>query len=47
MVAVRDDAELRGEGRDGLRRRVVFNHTPAQTVAAFAPQFRVIPHGHH
>ena len=27
--------------------RVVFNHTPAQTVAAFAPQFRVIPHGHH
>jgi hypothetical protein len=27
--------------------RVVFNHTPEQTVAAFAPQFRVIPLGHH
>jgi hypothetical protein len=27
--------------------RVVFNHTPEQTVATFAPQFRVIPPGHH
>ena len=27
--------------------RVVFNHTPEQTVAAFAPQFRIIHHGHH
>jgi hypothetical protein len=27
--------------------RVVFNHTPEQTVARFAPQFRVIHHGHH
>ena len=27
--------------------RVIFNHTPEQAVAAFAPQFRVIPHGHH
>ena len=27
--------------------RVVFNHTPDQTVAKFAPQFRVIHHGHH
>jgi hypothetical protein len=27
--------------------RVVFNHTPAQTVTAFAAQFRVIAHGHH
>src|SRR5438552_16304137 len=27
--------------------RVVFNHTPEQTVATFAPQFRVIHHGHH
>ncbi len=27
--------------------RVVFNHTPAQTVATFSPQFRVIHHGHH
>ena len=27
--------------------RVVFNHTPEQTIAAFAQQFRVIPHGHH
>jgi hypothetical protein len=27
--------------------RVVFNHTPEQTVAAFAPQYRVIPRGHH
>ncbi len=27
--------------------RVVFNHTPDQTVAAFAQQFRVIAHGHH
>lgn len=27
--------------------RVVFNHTPDQTVAAFGPQFRVIHHGHH
>lgn len=27
--------------------RVVFNHTPEQTVASFAPQFRVIHHGHH
>ena len=27
--------------------RVVFNHSPTQTVTAFAAQFRVIPHGHH
>lgn len=27
--------------------RVVFNHTPDQTVAKFAPQFRVLDHGHH
>lgn len=27
--------------------KVVFNHTPDQTVAKFAPQFRVIDHGHH
>jgi hypothetical protein len=27
--------------------RVVFNHTPEQAVATFAPQFRVIHHGHH
>jgi hypothetical protein len=27
--------------------RVVFNHTPDQTVAAFGQQFRVIPHGQH
>jgi hypothetical protein len=27
--------------------RVVFNHTPEQTVAAFQPQFRIIRHGHH
>lgn len=27
--------------------RVVFNHTPEQTVAVFAPQFRVIHYGHH
>ena len=27
--------------------KVVFNHTPEQTVAKFAPQFRVIHHGHH
>ena len=27
--------------------RVVFNHTPEQTVAKFAPQFRLIRHGHH
>jgi hypothetical protein len=27
--------------------RVVFNHTPEQTVVAFAPQFRIIHHGHH
>lgn len=27
--------------------RVVFNHTPEQTITAFAPQFRVIHHGHH
>ena len=27
--------------------RVVFNHTPEQTAAAFAQQFRVIEHGHH
>jgi hypothetical protein len=27
--------------------KVVFNHTPEQTVTAFAPQFRVIQHGHH
>jgi hypothetical protein len=27
--------------------RVVFNHSPEQTVATFAPQFRVIHDGHH
>jgi hypothetical protein len=27
--------------------KVVFNHTPEQTVTAFSPQFRVIHHGHH
>jgi hypothetical protein len=27
--------------------KVVFNHTPEQTVAKFSPQFRVIDHGHH
>ena len=27
--------------------KVVFNHTPDQTVVKFAPQFRVIHHGHH
>ena len=27
--------------------RVVFNHTPDQAVAAFAPQFRIIRQGHH
>jgi hypothetical protein len=27
--------------------RVVFNHTPEQTVTAFTPQFRIIHHGHH
>lgn len=27
--------------------KVVFNHNPDQTVAAFAPQFRVIHDGHH
>lgn len=27
--------------------RVVFNHTPEQTVAKFAPRYRVIEHGHH
>jgi hypothetical protein len=27
--------------------KVVFNHTPEQTVAAFSPQFRVIHIGHH
>jgi hypothetical protein len=27
--------------------RVVFNHTPEQTAAAFGPQVRVIHHGHH
>jgi hypothetical protein len=27
--------------------RVVFNHTPEQTVIAFTPQFRIIHHGHH
>jgi hypothetical protein len=27
--------------------RVVMNHTPEQTVKAFATQFRVIHHGHH
>jgi hypothetical protein len=27
--------------------RIVFNHTPEQTVTAFTPQFRVIHHGHH
>ena len=27
--------------------RVVFNHTPEETAARFAPRFRVIHHGHH
>jgi hypothetical protein len=27
--------------------KIVFNHTPEQTVAAYGPQFRVIQHGHH
>lgn len=27
--------------------KVIFNHTPEQTVAAFTPQFRIIQHGHH
>lgn len=27
--------------------KVVFNHTPDETVGKFAPQFRVIDHGHH
>ena len=27
--------------------KVVFNHTPEQTVTAFAPQFRIIHHGQH
>jgi hypothetical protein len=27
--------------------RVLFNHTPEQAIARFAPQFRVIHHGHH
>lgn len=27
--------------------RVVFNHTPQETIAQFAPQFRVLHHGHH
>ena len=27
--------------------KVVFNHTPDQTVVKFSPQFRVIDHGHH
>lgn len=27
--------------------RVVFNHTPEQTVANYAPQYRIIEHGHH
>jgi hypothetical protein len=27
--------------------KVVFNHSPEQTVTAFAPQFRIIHHGHH
>jgi hypothetical protein len=27
--------------------RVIFNHTPEQAIAMFAPQFRVIEHGHH
>ncbi|MFO0823135.1 MAG: hypothetical protein U0792_08440 [Gemmataceae bacterium] len=27
--------------------RVVFNHTPDQTIGAFGQQFRVIDHGHH
>jgi hypothetical protein len=27
--------------------KVVFNHTPEQTVAAFSPQFRIIQDGHH
>jgi hypothetical protein len=28
-------------------KKVVFNHTPEQTVAAFSPQFRIIQHGYH
>jgi hypothetical protein len=27
--------------------KIVFNHTPEQTVTAFAYQFRIIHHGHH
>jgi len=27
--------------------RVIFNHTPQQTLVAFAKQFRLIEHGHH
>jgi len=27
--------------------KVVFNHTPDETIAKFTPQFRVIDHGHH
>jgi type II secretory pathway pseudopilin PulG len=27
--------------------KVVFNHTPEQTVATFSPQFRIIHDGHH
>jgi len=34
-------------GRWETAGRVVFNHTPEQTVAKFAPQFRIIDHGHH
>ncbi len=27
--------------------RVIFNHSPEQAIARFAPQFRMIDHGHH
>ena len=27
--------------------RVLFNHTPEQAITAYAPQFRIIHHGHH
>jgi type II secretory pathway pseudopilin PulG len=27
--------------------RIVFNHTPEQTITAFSPQFRIIHHGQH
>jgi hypothetical protein len=36
-----------GRGAWETAGRVVFNHTPEQTLATFASQFRVIHHGHH